>query len=703
LICGGDIDTHGNRFGVNGSVQAGSISSGDLVMSTNSSSLSCSGSVTTNGKNFEPKGNVDIGGDLDCGYLPLGSNTTFKVDGEFRSTQVNVEWNMNGTLVVIDLLPDAINHSVPDTNKLIEKLAEYGAYHAVVKSSWTGAVDRDWFNPENWLTTKGEKAIPDGYTDVTIDNTVTNMPVVGQRNPLEVAVARNIFVDNTTDDVNLTIDNGGVLSTKFVYVKDSARSSAIVIKHRFDNMASFRVETGDVLVGSATSKTSEVYKKVKIERELQTGVAYYMGSATIQGTFDGVQNVLDGGKDEIYSYNTSDQAYTSTRSLSGSIYKGGSVYLYWYGNVLNRTIDQIGQIMNSEAPVTVPLELYEDGEFGWNMLSNPYQYSFPLSAGDQFDRGGVGFVAFRRFNRTTKKYESVTYSFDTDVTVPEGVDKYIAPQQAFFIKAEQESYFVFKPTGVAKGTDTPVKSSTLKSVKSTNDVLYMSLRGNVSSKGEDQTALVFRNGGSLVKNDIDADKKMENGFNNNLYILKGDGEFAIGLYPEVGEIGDEMLPLGYIVAKGSTEATIKAVNIDAFDAETDVYLCDLLNNEMYDLRKNDSYTFDVDAETESGVRIDDRFAIALKANKSAEGEVPTAVGEACKSVVSISAAQGGVNVSIIGFDGDADVCVYDVAGRVVSRENASQGVNKIGVAAKGVYVVEVVAGSTTKKAKVMVK
>lgn len=703
LVCGGSIDTHGNNLIVgSGSVNVtGDISCGYTTMSSGASFV-CSGNVDTNGQNFQAAGNVDVAGDLIGGYTTIDSGTKLKVDGEFRANGGLGYWSIqmgDGTEILIDILEDAINHSVSQTKDFIDKMIQMGAYKAVVKSSWTGAAgDGNWFNEENWLDSKGVKVVPDNYTDVTIDNSASNMPVVGERIGDEVAIARKVYIVNETPEVNLTVD-GGVMSVKYMYVKNKNIGSALVIKHKFDKMSSFRVETGEVLVGEASAETTISYNGVRVEKTLQTGVTYYMGSATTEGAFAEVNNRLDGGLDEIYSYNTSNQGYDLVRGFPNS-YRGGSVYLYWYNNDLNRTIVQTGRLHNSEAPATVSLDMYEDGSYGWNMISNPYQYSYPLSDGTQFTRTGVDFVTFRRFNRSTKKYESVTYSFGADVSVPND-EKYIAPQQAFFVKAKEDNLvFGFNPYAVAKGADTPVKKSSLKAAKVVNDVLYLSLNGNVSSKGEDQTALVFREGGSLSVNSIDADKKMESAVNNQLYLLKEGGEYAIGLYPEVGDMYDEVIPLGYIAAKGATEATIRAINLSEFDQNTDVLLLDMYSGDSYDLRENDTYSFSVD---ESGVRVDDRFAIALKANKSAESDVPTSLEDVEKSVIAISGSTGAVVVDLVGLDGEADVCIYDVAGRVVSRAKASNGINRISVASKGVCVVEVVGGKAVKNAKVIVR
>lgn len=709
--------------GENGEIDCG----GDLTVNNGSANQGPTGSGVC-----DIKGNVSVSGNLGCGSLLVNQGSSLKVSG---SAEINNGNNQNknfpGELVLggdveiggslkagdlsitdgsgatIDFGDININYDTEATKKILTLLENAGAYRAAKEYTWKGSVSNDWFDVRNWQVNGAvAQSLPAISDKIYIDDSSSKSPVITSKT--KVALGKQVFImgDNRT----LTIEPGASLYAKYLYVERDSREGVLTINHRYDAMASLRLYSGRVIVGSRYYISNNEYKKVRVNKTLLTGVTYYLGSATSEGNFTGFNNLNATNRknyDDLYSYDVATEVYTRSNKLSMT--KGGSAYLYWKIDSDNdthseRTISQVGSIQNCDENVTVYTNSYKDGDFGWNLIANPYQFSFPLSSGDQFLRKDIESVYFRRYKNG--KYESVVYNFATGVSVPNTVgsdELYIAPQQGFFVKAYDGMFFKFVPSHVASGS-TELMNTTLKSSSVNDDVLYLSL--NSDKNGEDQTALVFRDGGTLNANPVDANKKMESVKNNQIYLMKDDAEYAIGFYPEMKNVFDEVLPLGVIVAQGSSVATIKALNLDEFASDADVYLYDIENNESYNMREQES----VDFAVESGKRIEGRFAIGIKSNKSleAEGETEegtmTGVKENSNDVAILVAGEAnGAKVSLVGAE-KATVNVYDLAGRLVVKSEIDQGENHVIFGqVGGFYLVEVVAGNVTKSAKIAIK
>lgn len=521
------------------------------------------------------------------------------------------------------------------------------------------------------------------------------------------------FIDNISmglgDGSKVGSGSLNVMGSILVNNSNSRSDNAVVLNHKYDEMSSLRV--GDAIYG-VNNKIKTIYSNVKVNRTLKTGVAYYLSSATKEGSVmwnDGV-----GESHGIASYNPVNEEYDATVGGFTAPYLGSNLIVR--GSSSDRTISQIGTLQNSNEPVSVECKTFiAEGKeyYGWNLIANPYSYPFPLNNGSQFTRNGAEFVVFRAPN-SQGQYQQYVYSFVTDVTLPNDdfVDepslRCLAPQQAFFVKTnvdQENKSFGFNPSSVAINA-VSLSDNRLRTKKVKNDVLYISLVTNVATRAEDQSAMVFRSGGTIGVNPVDADKKMEGKNYNQLYLLKDDAEYAIGLYPTVSEVSDVELRIGMIPAQGATEMTLKAINLDEFDASTDVYLIDKENNDKsYNLRETESVTFPV---VKSGTAINDRFAIVLKTNKSLEVDDED---EGDEVATEISAVENDDNVVICRLDENNAVVkvsevkenmtakVYDIAGRKLVTKVIKSGEEVISLGAgKGLYVVTVNEGNWTKAA-----
>ncbi|MCQ2216155.1 MAG: T9SS type A sorting domain-containing protein [Bacteroidales bacterium] len=682
LACTGNVDTHGRNFEISGSVVVGgNISCGYFPMSDNSS-LVCGGSVDTNNNNFQPNGSVDIAGNLNCGYLPLSSNTTFKVDGEFRATSMNIAWDLNGTEIIIDFLPDAINHSKEDTERIIQSLIDKGAYQEVKKNSWTGVESEDWFNNNNWYNAKtGAKSIPDQYTDVTIANTAANMPVISRSDLIHV---RNIIIE---DNCKLTLNAGARLHAKSISVVNSGNNDAIVINQTSGNMVSV------LLQEPIKYKNGAYYNHVKINTTYPTGRYMYVGSETTEGniTTNGCMFYLHDHATDSY---VSSSQYRDPFNQAGFLAKGGSGTF---------SVTQEGTILSSGSK-TLDVRRYRTHEDGntWCLLSNPFSYAYPLN-NIECDNNVDPVLWFD--NYTGSGYEYSTYSVAThtqvgDVAINSDV---IAPQQAFYVRAHENA--APGAVGFLKFNALPsnysLASSRLKSASVENDVLRLTL----SSEGlnTDELAMVFREGGSLDVIYGDAEKMILEKTKNQIYAVKENKRMVIPYYPAAEDILDAELPLGLMLSSKSYQGTFTAKNIDMFNSEVNVFLRDNLTGEVVDLRENNAYLF----EERGGQYISDRFSLILKSAENQEealGSISTSINT--DETISVYSTDGYIivrsSVNNI-LPSDMVVRIYDVCGKMISKTKTSDVITKIPFGGKkGMYVVDVISSSISKTSKVLV-
>lgn len=589
--------------------------------------------------------------------------------------------------------------------------------------TWVGRVDNNWFNADNW----SNKQVPTSSSEVTIGAGSDNYPVITDGD--DIAMAQSITLQGEDDGSlvpTLTLDKGGRLTVYGNMVFSSALTEQFIINQNSTNMASFIIKGKMVYDDNET-----IYDGVRVNRTFTTARLWYVGSATIEKDIEPGWN--DSPSDVIKRYNLGDEKYykiTDNKFGQGNgaqLISGGTVGLV--KNVGSesfdeRSITQIGSLYTA-AQANVNLKLTDGATYGWNMIINPYSFALDMS-NDIFtfmDDKVDPVIWFRRYNKKDGYYFS-TYNIATKVGVNMGYtikhpatdekdetstpatttkenDYTLAPYQAFFVRTtfDDSPKFGFNTSGVDH-----VKNVTLKSVKNdnVNDVLRLEVTSDEANT--DEVALVFRDGGTMEANKLDAKKKFETAKFNLIYNVKGSAANAISVLPALENIGGQMIPLGVQLTSKSTKGVITATNLDVFDSSVQVYLYDNETGDVISLRDEPSYTYTM----EPGTKTTDRFELQFeKSEETANNNDPTAVEENKADNSEIIEIRGSNNgntaIVIVGralIDESSMVTVYDVSGRIVSQKHISEEKSSVSLGSKsGVYVVEAVAGGKMKRVK----
>ncbi|MCQ2204113.1 MAG: hypothetical protein MJZ15_06700, partial [Bacteroidales bacterium] len=248
----------------------------------------------------------------------------------------------------------------------------------------------------------------------------------------------------------ITIDGGALRVTNKLTVQNSGEEGHVIINNRASS-------------SSALKYGSTNYSKFVVNRYFPQGKSYYVGSATTNGSVEGL-----GSDDMIAVYSGDD--FGVTTSFNGSIIGGGIQ--------LNSTdhIKQVGSLFkgNQSASGSSKKE-------GWMLFQNPFMSAVSASLSSfTFGNGLAKSLVFpTEGGFTTKNLGSGVTVLDNLKYGADGRSS-IAPQQAFYvltIDPEQGTSFTIREPS------SPSAGVSLKSTRVETDVLRLTL-GSESSFDE---------------------------------------------------------------------------------------------------------------------------------------------------------------------------------------------------------------------------
>lgn len=615
---------------------------------------------------------------------------------------------------------------------------------------WTGNADTDWNNDANWLDGVPKSTETAKLTNYWSKTVIINIPVSvtgknGRTNTEYRNVSRTFTVQpeqfpvlNAGDDVasagsvSITEDdskdskapyltlNGGALVVANNLSVDNNTEGHIVVNNRYDNSSALKFGNTD-------------YTNLIINRTLEVDRTYYTGSATAEGTFTGVENLNgNNGKSGDYLANYYPNGGGYQKQSDFKYVRGGTFAFFNDATTTHTgteaTLVQVGTpfgTVNGSTNVNDGVIALRSGVGNYDLIENPYLYAFPLdqSGAVSMGTGANRTVWFRRFT-DDEGYYWTTYNIGltgvSEGDTEEDEKEYtLAPQQGFFVKTiatGDENKVVFNPSKITKNNIASGTSVKLKAADAEPDILRLKL--SIDGGYSDETAIVFRDGGSMGSVDLESDKWINTTkTRNQIYAVKNDGkQCAIPLYPAISDMQDgEVVNLGVRMSSKSGEGTIRATNIMEFDSDVDVYLHDNETGETIDLRQEDTYAFSAQA----GATNNGRFYITLS-NKSLpenseenvepiadENEgLSTAVADVQTNFIRITSdteRNAIVTLSTNLLSTDAVVNVYDIAGKLIKKQNIDKTETIVPIGLSGVYIVEAISGGQTEKSKVRIR
>lgn len=572
-------------------------------------------------------------------FLMVYGNANDEIELHFYDHEIETELNVVGDFL--------ITYSSSDTN-LDAGVVDY--YTVTYKFIGT---DKDWNKISNWqlisdlwaeprnatqLPSSNPKMIDDiivaANLDATSDYIVKDLEIISEK-VLTIAPSASLEIigDIANDDVNALVVDSDINGTGSLIHNDD--DVVAKVNCYIDNSSVTRNWNADwhFISSPVTSQT--------IESFIPTEENYdFYSWSEFNSTWNN-QKKDDSQTNEFYTDN----------GLNFNIGRG---YLVAYENEGYRKFS--GTLNNGD--VTFPLSCSTDGEFvtekytGFNLLGNPYPSYIDWEA-EGWTRDMLELQTIWIYDDDVNNY--ITYTLGGVAT--NGGSQYIAPCQAFFVKAASAGNIVMT---------NDIRTKSKSSFRKVNDEDIFKVRVNGAS-GQDEIAVVKGDNDDVIKmfslND-DAPS---------LYINKGVGDYSV-VY-----IDDEnTLPLSF--EGGFAKYTISLSECgNAFD---EIILEDRLTGEKVNLM-TESYSFIYNDNDRK-----DRFVLTF-----ANSQQPTANDY-------FAYIENG-EIIINDINGNAQIEIYDLMGRrVYENADAVSNVSTYGYSS-GVYIIRKIDDKGIKTQKIL--
>ena len=247
---------------------------------------------------------------------------------------------------------------------------------------------------------------------------------------------------------------------------------------------------------------------------------------------------------------------------------------------------------------------------GWNFVGNPYPCSIDWEAAGGWTKTNLdnALYSYEPSSRDGGTYKS----FVNGIGIQGSVTGVIAPMQGFFIHA-------YSNGTLGMNNNVRVDNTTAHFYKKTEtkELLKLKVSNLITPDKSDETVVYFQDGATQAFNrELDAYKLMntDNALPN-LYVRSADNKM-LSIYALPLNNTDEVIPL---TMKTTTNGTyrLEASEISNFAQNTGIYLINLQNNAIQDLRKNPAYIFDINEQQSAGKE----FSFYIKFKKAAASGV----------------------------------------------------------------------------------
>jgi hypothetical protein len=243
---------------------------------------------------------------------------------------------------------------------------------------------------------------------------------------------------------------------------------------------------------------------------------------------------------------------------------------------------------NPSSPVSLPVTYNPTLGNGWNLVGNPFPSPIDWNANSGWTKTNISNTIWI-WNPLNNSYGSFDGTTNTNA-----VTRYIASGQAFFVRANGLNPLLSAGESVKVG-NTP--SNMFKTPE--NNSLRIKLSTVLyESNQSDETVVRFMDGKS---DNFDNYEDVSKPFMNpevNVSSFFGQDKYAMVNYLDTKSINAKIVPLSaWVVSEGIY--TMSFSQIDGFNSDINIYLKDNYKNTITDLRVNDTYAFNVDAQKES--------------------------------------------------------------------------------------------------------
>ena len=303
---------------------------------------------------------------------------------------------------------------------------------------------------------------------------------------------------------------------------------------------------------------------------------------------------------------------------------------------------------------------------GWNLMGNPFPCAIDWNGHNDWNLVNVESTVY--FGDYTISGNYPTWDWDTQTGTLGKTDGYIAATQGFWVKTTKKN-----PTpSLTIPASQRLHSNTTpfyKSESSINSILRLRVDGN---NYYDETLISFIPDASNGLDHYDAHKMKGREEAPQLYSIVEDEMLTMNFLTEASD--DLVVPLGFEVGAPGIY-TIDATQLEGFDNGLFIYIEDLKENTIQDLKMNPHYVFTATTFDET-----ERFLIHFK------NTVFAIDGNELSQYIKFSTRGNQLIVDVAdGYEGD--VQIHNVIGQEISTHHLTSGKHELPVSVNGIVLV----------------
>lgn len=516
-------------------------------------------------------------------------------------------------------------------------ITDYAASNPTT-SEFTGSFSNAWEITANW-----NNGNPTSTTNVTIPAGKT----------VEV---------NTTNNFcnNLTIESTGALTVNTS--KNLSINGTLLLKSDANGSASF-IDNGTVNYNSATA-----------QRYL-TGNVFHQLGLPISNTINAGTNAGQTGDVFKYctldSYNEATNDYVGLTAASNVTPDKGYVVKYTYGSGAPAycTLNFTGTLNTG----TVNIPMTKDAD-GYNLIPNPYPSSIDWNAATGWSKNVDN-------DNTTYIWNTAQSQFATynGTAATNGGSRYIAPGQAFFIKADNAGNITMTNNIRVHNATSYLKSSN----EIADNLIKIKVNGDANSISDETVVYFANNPASLGSEKWFSYETIAP----SLYTIKNNKNYAINVLSDANT--SVTVPMAFKPGANGNY-TLNATEIGNFVLCSSIILEDTKNSHTQNILANPTYNFTA-TTNDNANRFILHFATAVGVNNID------------KTNTAIYAYNN--NIYINGLENINQINVYNTLGQLIKTINNVNGLQKISMNnnSTGYYIVKVITDSKVYSEKVWVK
>jgi hypothetical protein len=505
---------------------------------------------------------------------------------------------------------------------------------SISECTWTGSNSNDWSDPLNWSYGR----LPEAEQNISILDSRSFTPAISSItncNNLIVNPGASLVISSEgalTVTGDLTVSEGGELRIK---AGESSHGSLITVGNSVGNIIFeynvIKDRQSDVS-SPITDAQSSVFLNMYLREydEPSAGWGQYIVPTNVP------MDVMQGY--EVFS------TYSDTREFIGQPNAGDN---------------HIGISTSGD---------------GWNFIGNPYpsalNWGSQMEPSNGWSRNDVyGAIYYWDNTANGNKGNYAVYCPGGNGISANGGSRVILPSQGFFVKAKNSGSIHVTDDARVHACNTGQNGNNLTETST----LRIVAKGNSMS---DESVLQFNDDAtSGFDSDFDALKLTGNDEAPSLFTRLDDGtQIAINSLPTSSLDND--IPVGFSCGKAGTYK-LEIHGMNTMKNDLPIYLIDLRNDALINLRTDSSYVFDYSTGSDPM-----RFTLHFSS--------PTGFEDLAVQQPKIYASRGLINIELSQKYTNSTIDVYDLTGRkVIETNTVSQGINKISFDGSGYYVIKI--------------